>query len=766
MEKRLWLLFTNRFTEEGGFIMLKKWLIMMLVVITVGCFCQLNCFADDSVKVNISVEFPPGTYHGLQNQKDAKMFVSFLLLSESTEDFTVQYTIDDWTTVYEEQCHVIPRNLVVKEIPLSHLPKGVFTLKIRVKHNGETVFEESKPLVLIKYVESSYLDKYSRIGLHYRVSDRTDISREWHTEQTMALYYAGVRKVRIGQGIEWHNFERQKGVYDATFSEYKYMDLIHECGMEILRDLMAMNYAYQSGHPRLAKHMIPWGKSFTEYARLPYDYYALEVWNEPDLKKYYNGDDYGVMLANLTCTAGLALFDSGRNIPLLGMSCSGDANAPQYMRQLFKLGVYNYIDAVAFHPYYVASDIDSEEYQKRFYGYVNVVREQGGWLKPYITEVAWRIREGLTQDDIGEYLTKLYIYGDDIGSVVTTWFQIRDEDERDWHGISYINGEFKKRYAALANVGEMLGPSEYIGKIDVEQPLQGRIYTRKGEPMAVLWSTDKQNEYLFDLSTLSGNLHHLIVTDMYGNPVDISDGTIRLTRRPVFIQHVDKKWIAQALSYEAKRTYTDLCSRLKEITDIDFLTTAELKMNLSELPQSHELLELLKYNYGLGDILFERYNNATNFDYYELALALWDIHQLGEKISRAFAATVEYERPLYSAIHLEKLTKAADQKREGEKYAVLRFTDKIIHEARYYSKKAYYMKNEGTDQLKYGLAAGADAVSTELCRWGLFMLNIEKADKNRGILTYVDNPQVTAYNGTNVENIFTVYNNIIGEPSP
>jgi len=88
-------LFTNRFTEEGGFIMLKKWLIMMLVVITVGCFCQLNCFADDSVKVNISVEFPPGTYHGLQNQKDAKMFVSFLLLSESTEDFTVQYTIDD-----------------------------------------------------------------------------------------------------------------------------------------------------------------------------------------------------------------------------------------------------------------------------------------------------------------------------------------------------------------------------------------------------------------------------------------------------------------------------------------------------------------------------------------------------------------------------------------------------------------------------------------------------------------------------------------------
>lgn len=104
---------------------------------------------------------------------------------------------------------------------------------------------------------------------------------------------------------------------------------------------------------------------------------AIEVWNEPNLKLYWQSGVDPAYYARLVMEANAAVKAAGSSIPVLGGALSNyagpnstDAMTPRaFLRNMYRAGVKGHMDALSVHPY--ASDIDLW----RFYKTLTEVRE-------------------------------------------------------------------------------------------------------------------------------------------------------------------------------------------------------------------------------------------------------------------------------------------------------------------------------------------------------------------------------------------------------
>lgn len=181
--------------------------------------------------------------------------------------------------------------------------------------------------------------------------------------------------------LNWSLIEHTRGVYDWTVSDDMYRDMLRQGAPPIALVMASPCWAAAGSpcpenglapavYPVSPEHYDDWqrfvGKVVRRYRRLA----ALEVWNEPNLARFYwpvpKVADYVETLKH----AYLASKSERPALPVLGGSLASittrgrvrrDGGFPRvppsrypyvyFMREMYGLGAAHYMDALAFHPY-------------------------------------------------------------------------------------------------------------------------------------------------------------------------------------------------------------------------------------------------------------------------------------------------------------------------------------------------------------------------------------------------------------------------------
>ena len=178
---------------------------------------------------------------------------------------------------------------------------------------------------------------------------------------------AGVRWVR--KDIEWRGAERVQGVYDWSVNDAT-VEAISRYGM---KPLLILSYApawaagsgvYDCKSVRcsiadtpeaIAAYGTFAGEAARHFCRAPYNVAGFEIWNEPNLSKYWPQPDPALYTKALKA-ATKAIRESGckATIVLGGLgdtTCTGCYTSTAFLEGVYANGGAGHFDAVGSHPY-------------------------------------------------------------------------------------------------------------------------------------------------------------------------------------------------------------------------------------------------------------------------------------------------------------------------------------------------------------------------------------------------------------------------------
>ena len=290
-------------------------------------------------------------------------------------------------------------NIDSKVRTLRHLilnsPKklGANDLTYEVFKNGTSVQSGSIRVAVIEKFNDNYRYEDASMGVHSRIVDTLTAEKDNKKELDM-LHKAGVSKVRLGQTLHWSSVEKEKGVYDVGSNTEAFISSIKDNKMTILFGALGLNKLYDesSGYPRTKEQIDAFCEYVKEVCSSVSEIEVAEIWNEPDSVQFWgNTDAYAVEYASLVKAVAMAIREVRPDIKIIAgaVSSSSGATSNNWLYNLMEQEVKPYVDGFSYHPYCNQKDIDwalSGWWQTSF---VEPIKEKGGWLDYYLSELGW-----------------------------------------------------------------------------------------------------------------------------------------------------------------------------------------------------------------------------------------------------------------------------------------------------------------------------------------------------------------------------------------
>jgi hypothetical protein len=254
--------------------------------------------------------------------------------------------------------------------------------------------------------------------------------------------------------VTWADLEKAKGQWDfsrldriiAKASEHK-INILYTLGVTpewaaSRPDEKSGYYSINRGSSSEPKNINDWINYISVVAKRykgKIKYY--EIWNEPNLEKFYSGSKEG--LVELTKAARATLKSIDPTIEVLTPACTGD-DGTQYLNDYFKLGGAKYIDVVTYHFYTWGAPESSIESIREVR---KVMMENGLGNKPlWNTETGWRMQSSadknsalLSYETASTYIARAFLV---YGALNISRFYIYSWDNRGM-GLIERNGEDK-----------------------------------------------------------------------------------------------------------------------------------------------------------------------------------------------------------------------------------------------------------------------------------------------------------------------------------
>jgi GH35 family endo-1,4-beta-xylanase len=123
--------------------------------------------------------------------------------------------------------------------------------------------------------------------------------------------------------------------------------------------------------------------------------HAWEIWNEPDVALFWNGQDGGDPAGYLALLrrAYRAVKAADPNATVVTGGVTGTERGTRFVSSLLDLGGGDYVDALGFHGYLPNDGLDNDDYRSLVWPLIRQVRERAG--KPlWITEYGWSVEPG------------------------------------------------------------------------------------------------------------------------------------------------------------------------------------------------------------------------------------------------------------------------------------------------------------------------------------------------------------------------------------
>lgn len=521
------------------------------------CFCIIVPFAQtegtaqEEVSERIEYIAPEqGRFH-LVLPKNTQFGLRFTVRAKNVTDYCVTYTLDG----EEERSRQIQLGACNGEVVYFDYPPklGRYDLHITVTRGEQVVFDEKHPVVSLRKNQPTPMWEFTGWGVC------THMDRKYYSpEDVELLKYAGIQNVR--ESPEWQYIERIPGVYDYKTQNYDwYNRALQENKMNLLFVAGYNNSKYfDKGDGRSGQIGLYNQKQrkkyqlFVENAMETFQtYQQIELWNEPNIPNFWGSVPNESHYAKLVKYSYPKIKDKNPLVSVSGMSTAGTDT--EFMKNCFELGLYPYIEAIAYHPYVWPNVADTKRRSAENIDKVNsLILEYGGWKDSVITEVGWPISMGQTSPkDQAKSIVKQLAFADAGGVDACYIYDFKDDGENPDYtehnfGMVEFDGTPKRSFAAYANMLYMLGGGFAHGRIDLElgENSFAYLYAKDGKPVLLAWISQEESEYVFSEA--------VSVYDIYGNLISKGNKAV-LGDSPVYITGLSEQWFARACSENVMR---------------------------------------------------------------------------------------------------------------------------------------------------------------------------------------------------------------------
>lgn len=391
---------------------------------------------------------------------------------------------------------------------------------------------------------------------------------------------AGLSRVR--DELRWATVEKTKGTYDFS-GDLDFPYVIEENGMKLhyIAAFANPNYASCYGeNGRYAEGRMPTTEedinAFVNYIMAVLDKYhdqidSVEIWNEPNHSGFNGGladDQQMVVYTNLVkaCYPAIKAKYPEIKVAIFGMA---GVDIPK-VTQAMELGIYDYCDAVAVHPYQWNGEFTQSVYLNDLERLREVMAKYGNgnikeiWLTEFGFNSGNANKSGVTPEEQAIYMVQSYTMA--VGKKLADryyWYNLQNKgtqigvQESNFGTVGnqvtrksevdsiYDVPDFtapntawsaKRSYVSMTEMNKLLATAEIEKLPDIGEGRQAYQFLKKnGERVNVIWSDKDAVENVS--FRVKGNAR---VLDMYGNVLrEINDDedvfTITLGDRPIYI---------------------------------------------------------------------------------------------------------------------------------------------------------------------------------------------------------------------------------------
>jgi hypothetical protein len=349
----------------------------------------------------------------------------------------------------------------------------------------------------------------------------------------------------IRMDFAWGAIEREKGIY--KFEKSGYDALTEGCLKRGIHPLYILDYSNrlyeESNSIRTAEGREAFAK-FAESAVKRYEGKEIlwEIWNEPNLKQFWNPqpsvDDY-IALVETTISR------IKKAVPSAVVVAPATSGIPMdWLEACFKKGMLDWIDALTVHPYRTpAPETVIKDYEK-LRELVKRYAPEGKDIPIISGEWGYSIinwdKNHISEEQQAQYLVRMFLINLYQNIPVSIWYDWKDDgvdpNEREHHFGTMTNDlNSKKAYLAMKALADKLNGYSIIERLDLGNDEDFALRLKKGESEAIaLWTMGENlsREVEIPVKDREGLMY-----DMYGEQMSISwhGQKIRLSQSPEYL---------------------------------------------------------------------------------------------------------------------------------------------------------------------------------------------------------------------------------------
>ena len=475
---------------------------------------------------------------------------------------------------------------------------------------------------------------------------------------------------------------------------------------------------------------------------------TFEIMNEPNF--YYNTEKGYQWYSRVTIDVKKAL--TNKNIISGGTVLTG---SQKFIRELYKNNADKYLDGFAFHLYdNNSNDKNNKElnfkYKSNLKNFNELKNEYGGFYKYLLTETGVPKIDSLniTEELQASYLIQQSVLSDNYNIEERYIYNFRNTSEKnsdseEFYGLLQYDYTPKPAYYTMKNYYENTNGAEYIGTVNLADGLETHVYDKDGKTKIITWSTNTNN-------TISIPYKNFTASDMYGNAIENTDGTLKITSSPVYLDNVSTKYFYEAISNTALQKYTEFEEKfIAELKSVDGLQEQidKLKNYMSSIANNkaetqEKSIEMMHEHFYLGTMILDSFNkDKLNVEYVKVSSMLDMLNDIGNSYEDLLTVSATSREAYYK--ETEKLLNKAETTINNNSDLNILYPRKILDFAKeLHDKSKYIIGLEEENDIKTGLIVSNSLHAYYLADWANDFANIY-------VNKYIkENPVTVSYSNT------------------
>lgn len=616
-----------------------------------------------------------------------------------------------------------------------------YRLQVDFYKDKEKVNSEITDIYYIMPYKKQFLDELSNnsITVHYRAGNYENFNKS-----IPSLIKLGVQKIRMDF---YTGYIYKNGIYN--FSNYdKWINILREQNpdLELVAIIQPSSRSYGNDQKintdEEISYYIESCKAIAEhYPEIEY----FEILNEPNFK-YLTDEDlywYRTMLERVS----IALKEFNPNIKIIsGTASAGTQDSSTFLssktffNKMYSNTIYNLSETFAYNVY--------TNLPQKIETHKNQFNDFGGFLKQYITEYGFSTYNGYTEEEqsikLIEQTNCLNKYGVSYSNIYNFWDTGTDTSSKTQnHGLLHNDYTPKPAYYTMKNYYENTNGAEYIGTVNLADGLETHVYDKDGKTKIITWSTNTNN-------TISIPYENFTASDMYGNAIENTDGTLKITSSPVYLDNVSTKYFYEAISNTALQKYAEFEEKFSaELESIDGLQEQinKLKNYMSSIANNkaetqEKSIEMMHEHFYLGTMILDSFNkDKLNVEYVKVSSMLDMLNDIGNSYEDLLTVSATSREAYYK--ETEKLLNKAETTINNNSDLNILYPSKILDFAKeLHDKSKYIIGLEEENDIKTGLIISNSLHAYYLADWANDFANIY-------VNKYIkENPVTVSYSNT------------------